>query len=1707
MLAANGVLIGGVAPVIGSRLPAGPITLSPISVSGSGDVYMSAGNNIRNGTSTGTAANPWPIFDFRTTVAGVRLVNLSPYALDIGGIDVVLAPSNTLPLVKLTPNGGNPTGFKTSATLQFDLRRTAGSSYLDLEQRSDTAQDLVISGPINNPLGLTRLVNLNGSITGSGLITTQQLDVYAPNGSVGTSVAPLQIDLVRYASQGPVGGPPLGTVVDPRVVVDAGGDAYLSLRGVDRATPAATSMTLYIDSITVGGLADLTLRTAAAQTVGTRSADVNAQVVQESSLWAAPRPHSSHFRGTNSTVRAEYDPGYTAGGTPDPTRPTGAGTSISTSVVFGLRNVVLPRVQVPGIGGDHYAAATAAGGGYTLFSAAAAPPETPGLRANGISISDTGVNAPAVTLTGAINPDLGQRIPYGLLGINVAGDITLVVFGNVRVEKITSRTGDIDMDYRGHVIDDENDAVIGARALLAAEPDGCDVTGRNITIRGREEFGRPDGFIEICLVDDQPTLGGLTVVVQRSAFINELTGDLRLKSVIVTAGDASLPNDLTLTTTDGSIVDFDNDAAADVEANRIVLVAGGTGSIGTAANPVEINSSTAGWRAGWVYAETPSALHLVETIGALLVLGALAGTGPVQLATVDTTAPDPGVDGRGVAYQAETIELILSGEIVVAQGVTLFAAPPSDPDGTALTGVWAFDGAVTIAAGDDVRAPADTYIYGAGGVAITIDAGNADPGRGAYGYFGGVIAADLFGFNAGGITVTGNADDDIVEFDQTYLLAPTVARGAAGDDLFTVTGLQTMEVQAGHTLTLDGEAGSDGYLVITTGSEGDPRNYVVNVLDTGTTGTDALVVHGTDESDDLFLLRTIESITGPLWGITPTGPAFVTLLPTGPADDEAALSLQRVNYDSRLEQLTVDGRAGDDSFLVDGTSAATALLGGAGADVFTLGQVYGSERDDTVVDMPTDIFPTTETTRGWVSAGPSRPLVALGGAGDDVFTVLANAAPVALSGGDDNDLFTVQAFALPAGGYLTHGQVLVDGGGGFNKAVGVGTELADSYGIDGLALVGAGTLMTAADISVLELDGLAGDDDFFVADTTAGVLTRVIGGLGSDVFTIVGDLTRPLVGADDIVIDPVTLVHSLSLLQGPLALEGGDCGADRSLPVAVLLPGETDVPLPPLPPTPPENQQIDLVDVHDDDFTQGRSGVLTATNLSWTTAAGADFAEPAFGEPAVVAPGITFGKVRVDPLGAYSSDPELSAIEVLIVRLGSGDDSLDVEGTPTGAPEDDGNPATSDAPATFGTSTVLHGGGNTIAAGVRGGDRILVTGAASGSRLVVYGDTTPTGDWYATSPIDLGQRPFGDAADRFLVSGATVFTAHGDDVIDAAGLQATAGALPVRFSAYGGAGDDRIAGSQDADVLAGGSGDDLISGNSGDDILLGDDGLAVDVLTGIISYATGTPTPPIIIPNPIPGLPPIVIELLPPTADPLLSGSDQLSGGAGNDLLVGDQALIGPDGWYSVEPANGVADEIDGGDGNDLLIGGNGSDALTAGTGDDVVIGDNGIIGPQLISTSQPADRRGRCHRRRSGQRHPARRNRLRRGVRWGRQRPDLRRLRSGQRDHRPHAAAVQRPDLRLRLDLAGSPAATDGGDADVMLGGDGDDVLIGGQGADRDLRRRRQRRHDRRVSTGPAALTAGTSHRRRRGQRLGDRRQRHHLRGRRAAFRHASGT
>ena len=103
----------------------------------------------------------------------------------------------------------------------------------------------------------------------------------------------------------------------------------------------------------------------------------------------------------------------------------------------------------------------------------------------------------------------------------------------------------------------------------------------------------------------------------------------------------------------------------------------------------------------------------------------------------------------------------------------------------------------------------------------------------------------------------------------------------------------------------------------------------------------------------------------------------------------------------------------------------------------------------------------------------------------------------------------------------------------------------------------------------------------------------------------------------------------------------------------------------------------------------------------------------------------------------------------------------------------------------------------------------------------------------------------------------------------------------------GGAGNDTIEGSDQADVLVGGAGDDIINGNDGNDWLHGG------------------------------------------------SGADTLDGGAGEDLVVGGQ-----DNDYLA--GNTDTDHIYGNGGDDHLVGNEGKDFLYGGAGNDILEGNEG---------------------------------------------------------------------------------------------------------------------------------------------------------------------
>jgi hypothetical protein len=449
------------------------------------------------------------------------------------------------------------------------------------------------------------------------------------------------------------------------------------------------------------------------------------------------------------------------------------------------------------------------------------------------------------------------------------------------------------------------------------------------------------------------------------------------------------------------------------------------------------------------------------------------------------------------------------------------------------------------------------------------------------------------------------------------------------DTVALVDGVPILDPQ--HTLTLDGQADTDHYEVYTLGSNGaDDRNYVINVLDTGMgdDGVDEMTIYGYDNksdfdgfdtngnklpTDDLFLLRSASSLPGE----TADRPAYVAMLygqPTAYADtienNEDSTEVARINYDTGLNgRLTIEALGGNDAFFSDDATVIVSLQGGAGADSFQIGQIFGTKRteggehntdgpgdteDQTLIGgalLAQDVFPDmVATTRGWLSPGISAPLVAQGGTGNDEFRVYSNQAELRLEGDDNNDLFIVRAFAIAAvanqdwnedgtidqddlpavdvdtngdgvinfadadstpddytddvivrdefgvampiiglgfsvarapdiragGGedevqYNVNAPVSVDGGTGFDKLVILATEFADDIAITEKAIYGAGLNVRYTTIEVVEIDGLEGDDEFFVQSTAFGVAYRVIGGLGSDTINVTGDVTEDIV--------------------------------------------------------------------------------------------------------------------------------------------------------------------------------------------------------------------------------------------------------------------------------------------------------------------------------------------------------------------------------------------------------------------------------------------------------------------------------------------------------------------------------------------------------------------------------------------------------------------
>ena len=262
-----------------------------------------------------------------------------------------------------------------------------------------------------------------------------------------------------------------------------------------------------------------------------------------------------------------------------------------------------------------------------------------------------------------------------------------------------------------------------------------------------------------------------------------------------------------------------------------------------------------------------------------------------------------------------------------------------------------------------------------------------------------------------------------------------------------------------------------------------------------------------------------------------------------------------------------------------------------------------------------------------------------------------------------------------------------------------------------------------------------------------------------------------------------------------------------------------------------------------------------------------------------------------------------------------------------------------------------------VVVGATGGYvNILVNGVADGSlglrlanevqQIVVRGS-------YGDDLIDLSAVGVDTYAN---VTNVLITGAAGDDTLVGSSFGDVIDGNGGDDQVMGNAGNDRLSGSQGNDVLQGGAGNDVVlggcgrdslSGGAGDDVLNGQGGRdtlieAADVdltlsdtqLTGLGTDRLGRIE---------------TAELSGGASDNGLdardfTGTTTLSGGPGNDMLIGGRAASVLQGGSGNDCLVGDVgdDQLSGDDGDDTLWGGDGNDVLSGGRGDDIVLGGSG---------------------------------------------------------------------------------------------------------------------------------------------------------------------
>jgi Ca2+-binding RTX toxin-like protein len=917
--------------------------------------------------------------------------------------------------------------------------------------------------------------------------------------------------------------------------------------------------------------------------------------------------------------------------------------------------------------------------------------------------------------------------------------------------------------------------------------------------------------------------------------------------------------------------------------------------------------------------------------------------------TLDDATNDAGltVDGAALAVgQAVTLD----GSAETAAALTAAGGSGND----ALTG-GAGNDALSGGAGNDTltgNAGDDTLTAGGGNDTLSGGAGNDSL----------VLAGNLTAADK----IDGGADNDILQLDGNYAAGVTFTAA-------TMANVETIMVADGNSykLTLV-DANNAGGLTVDGGTLTGGNALTINdaaetraaLVATGGGGNDTLT--GGGGTDTLTGNAGDDRLTGGNGDDTLIAGSGTDTLAGGNGDDTLDLG---ADFDAADK---IDGGANTDTLKLDGDYSAGVVFGAATANIEVIAIAAGHDYSLTLANTTNTSSLTVDGSA--LSSGnrlvlngaaeTSSPLMATGGAGNDVLaggagadqidggagddTITSGAGNDKLLGGAGNDTFMLGANFTAAD--------QIDGGADYdivklqgNYASGITLAANTMVNVEEIDLAAGSsyrlTLDDATDTSGLKIDGsgLAAGQVMTIngaAETDAPLI--VLGGAGNDALTG---------GAKDDTLDGGAGNDTLTAGAGEDTLQGG-AGNDT-----IVLAGNLDA-----------GDRLDggigldtvnlngdyaglvfaattMVNVETVTVTAGHSYKLTlddATNGAGLTVNGATLAAT----DTLYLDGSAELSAALAATGGAGDDMLIGGNGNDVLAGGSGNDVLTAGGgtdTLSGGNGDD----TLDLGADFDAADRVDGGANTDTLKLDGDYSAgVVFGAATATNIEViavaaghdYNLTLANTTNTSALTIDASALGSGNA---LVLNGAAETTSP--------------------LSATGGAGNDVLTGGAGADQIDGGAGDDTITSGAGNDKLLGgagsdifilaknlaaadqiDGGADYDIVKLQGNYAAGITLAADTIVNVE------EIDLAAGSSYKLILTDANDSSGLkidGSGLAVGQtMAISGAAETDAALTMLGGAgnDTLTGGAKDDTLDGGAGNDTLTAGTGEDTVQGGAG---------------------------------------------------------------------------------------------------------------------------------------------------------------------